>query len=292
MTRLPMSAFAIATACLAAGAPAAKAQMETREGIALQNQILELRHELDQLRGQGIPAGETYAPPPASSGGDLTPQLLDRVSRLEDEVRQLRGRLDEEDNARQQAEANLAKQLGDLEFRLGNGGAGGVPAPPPGRPEGTLSPPPSNLGQSLAPPRATPPLSVQPVAPRTPELALRDANAALARRDYASAEAAAREVLASGRGPRTTDAQYVLAQSLAGQRNYQAAAVAYDDAYNRNARGSRAPDSLLGLANSLNAIGDKRAACQTLDKLRAEFPAARPDLREPIAAARTRAACR
>lgn len=292
MTRPPMIGFAIAIACIGVGSPAAMAQMESREGIALENQILELRHELDQLRGQGVPAGETYAPPPVtgSAGGDLTPQLLGRITRLEDEVRQLRGRIDEQDNAHQQAEANLTKQLGDLEFRLGNGGSPGALSPT--RPDLTLSPPPGNLGQTLTAPRPPQAPGVPPLAQRTPEVALREGDAALARHDYAAAEAAARELLASGHGPRTTDAQFLLAQSLAGQRNYQAAAVAYDDAYNRNARGLRAPDSLLGMANSLNALGDKRAACQTLDKLRAEFPAPRPELREPIAAARTRASCR
>ena len=79
---------------------------------------------------------------------------------------------------------------------------------------------------------------------------------------------------------------------MAGKRDFASAAVAYDDAYHRNARGNRAPDSLLGLANSLAAIGEKKASCQTLDKLRAEFPSPRPDLRDQVAAARGRAGCR
>ena len=50
--------------------------------------------------------------------------------------------------------------------------------------------------------------------------------------------------------------------------------------------------SLLGLANALIAINEKRAACATLQKLRTEFPTLRPNLREPVAAARKRADCR
>ena len=48
---------------------------------------------------QGAPPA--YEPPVASGGGasDLNAQLLDRVSQLEEQVRQLRGRLDEIDNA-------------------------------------------------------------------------------------------------------------------------------------------------------------------------------------------------
>ena len=45
-------------------------------------------------------------------------------------------------------------------------------------------------------------------------------------------------------------------------------------------KGVHAPDALLGLANSLIAINEKKAACDTLTKLRAEFPAPRPDLRD------------
>lgn len=121
---------------------------------------------------------------------------------------------------------------------------------------------------------------------------MQEGNAALARRDYAVAEAAAREVLAFPRSPRALDAQFLLAQVLTGKRDHQAAAVAFDDTYNRARTGSQAQPALLGLANSLIAIGEKRAACATLDKLKAEFPTPRADLREPIAGARQRAACR
>ena len=122
---------------------------------------------------------------------------------------------------------------------------------------------------------------------------MQEGNAALARRDYAAAEAAAREVLGSGRaGPRAGDAQFLLAQSLSGKRDYQAAAVAYDDAYNRSRTGSRAPDALVGLASALAGLNERPAACATLEKLRTEFPSPRPDVREGAAAVRGRAGCR
>ena len=121
---------------------------------------------------------------------------------------------------------------------------------------------------------------------------MQEGNAALARRDYAAAEAAAREVLRFPQSPRAADAQFLLAQSLNGKRDYQAAAVAYDDTYNRGKTGTNAQPALLGLANSLIALNEKRAACATLDKLKAEFPNPRADLREPVNGARQRAGCR
>jgi TolA-binding protein len=128
---------------------------------------------------------------------------------------------------------------------------------------------------------------------RTPEVALQEGSAALARRDYVAAEAAAREVLNNNKtSPRAYDAQVLLAQALSGRKEYSQAAIAYDDAYKRNRKGARAPDSLLGLANSLNAIGERRAACDTIGQLRAEFPGPRPDLKDQIAAASQRAGCK
>lgn len=124
-------------------------------------------------------------------------------------------------------------------------------------------------------------------------MVLQEGNAALARRDYSAAEQAAREILNNHRSsPRSYDAQYLLAQALAGARQYPQAAIAYDDAYNRSRKGSHAQDSLLGLANSLVAINEKRAACETLTKLRTEFSPPRADLRDSINSLNQRAGCR
>jgi TolA-binding protein len=249
----PLAGAVLALAALAWEVPPtpALAQIESREGIALQNQILELQQQIEALRnnaggtaGGGSMLGAARPTPLTGpqAGGGLDAQLLDRVQRLE--------------------EAALAPA---------------TPSKPeaPAVPEAPAKPPPA--------PSAT---------KRTAEQILRDGNAALARRDYAAAEAAAKEVLANGKGPRATDAQFLLAQALAGRKDWSRAAIAFDDAYNRNRTGAHAQDSLLGLANALTAINEKRAACETLDKLRAEFPTPRADLREPIAQARRTAGCR
>ena len=152
-----------------------------------------------------------------------------------------------------------------------------------------LLPPPTPLGGPPPGPPAQPGVPVR----RTPELAIQEGNAALARRDYPAAEQAAREVLTGSRtSPRVYDAQFLLAEALLGQRQYSQAAIAYDDSYNRSRRGVHAPDALLGLANSLIAINEKKAACDTLTKLRAEYPAPRPDMRDAMIASAQRAGCR
>ncbi len=273
----------------------ARAQVESREGIALQNQILDLRRQVQILQDQGARGGNVppsrapipYAPPAAGSG-DLVAQLLSRVDALEEQVRQLRGRIDETQNQVQRQGADLAKRIDDMAFQTqtptgARGHAGASPAPPPPQPGG------------LAPAGPSPGSGGPPSPPvrRTPELSMQEGNAALGRRDYTTAEQAAREVLTSSRtSPRAYDAQFLLAQALMGQRQYSQAAIAYDDTYNRARKGAHAPDALLGLANALIAINEKKAACDSLAKLRSDYPTLRPDQRDAVAASGQRAGCR
>ena len=358
----------LAVSVLLAGslaAPAAHAQMDSRDAIALQNQILELRHQLqvmqDQMASGALaPRGGPDGGYPGYGGGrqspagnDLVPQLLSRVQGLEEEVRRLRGQLDDLQNTSQREYQDLDKQLGDLKFRLGQpGGTGGLAAPGPASAP-SAAPPPSSLaatpgyaepvspaysppgsgtpayvpGYPYTPQSYTPPVYGAPVpspstsslgtvpaapptatrgaattpapsggaspaaaaAPRAPERAIQEGYADLARRDYAAAEVAAKEVLQNNRtSPRAYDAQFLLARALEGKRDYAQAAIAFDDTYNRSRTGTHAQDALLGLASSLNAIGEKRAACETLAKISREFPNARPD---DVRNLRTRYAC-
>ena len=279
-----LSGLLLATSVLGAllcTAPAV-AQVETREGIALQNQIAELRQELQivqQNQQSGGQAPSSLGPPPNAApqqyqqGGDTTAELVVRVGALEEQNRTLQGRVDDLTNQLQHDHDDLTKQIGDLAFKVGQGpGGGGGPSAEP----------------SAAPgPQAAAPSSLPKPVHRTPELALREGNAALARRDYAAAEAAAREALA-GHSPRTTDAQFLLARAEAGQHDYKQAAADFYQAYNHAPRAPTAPVALLGVANTLIALNDNRDACQALAKLSVEFPGAQ---KAGVASSRKRAAC-
>ena len=291
------------TAAVASQSQPAWAQIDSREGIALQNQILDLRRQMQSLqdqsaRGGGSPTylGRGGSPPPVSGGqSDLVAQLLARVDTLEEQVRQLRGRIDETANQVQRQGADLSKRIEDQAFQsqgpqdTGPPSRGGPPsalAPPYG-----LAPPlpPSAFG---GPPGGPVPQPGGPVR-RPPEVAMQEGNAALARRDYKAAEQSAREVLTGSRtSPRDYDAQFLLAQALLGQRQFPQAAIAYDDTYNRARKGAHAQDAMLGLANALISINERHAACDTLTKLRTEFPSPRVDLRDQIGELSQRAGCR
>jgi TolA-binding protein len=275
------------------GAAPALAQVESREGIALQNQILQLRQDMESLRRGGMGAPVPVAPPSRGGGGggssELVGQLLDRVGALEEEVRRLRGQAQESEYRSRTSQQALEKLQGDIDYRmqqLENGGArsgGSGAAPPP-----VLAPVPGR-GAAATPP-AAPPADAN--TPRTPERALADGQAALGRRDYVAAEAAAREVLANRNAARAQDAQLLLGDALQGKRDFQNAALAYDDAYRRNRRASRAPEAMVGLANSFIGFGAKREACATLDDLRSEFPRLTGNLADRATDARKRGGCR
>jgi TolA-binding protein len=279
---------------LALAGPAA-AQMETREGIALQNQILQLRQEIEQLRRSGG-GGGFVAPPvapgrpgfPPGGGGELVPQLLDRVNNLEEEVRRLRGRNDVLENQNRRLQQDVEKLQGDLDFRFsqleGRGGA----APAPQRPPAPV-PPVARPDAPAAPTAPTPPAAA---GPRPPERAIAEGQAALGRRDFAAAEAAAREALASRSGAQQVAGQILLGDALAGRRDFGNAAIAYNEAYTRARTGPRAPEALVGLANAFIGLNERRTACDTLADLRSQFPNLSGPLAERAQQARQRAGCR
>jgi TolA-binding protein len=275
---------------------AASAQMESREGIALQNQILQLRGELEALRRGGLsapPSGAAIAPPVAGgrSGAavpqtELVGQLLDRVARLEEDLRLVRGRAEQSEFRERQLRERLEKLEGDLDFRLREIETQRQGSAPPARSGGDAAPrQAAQAGGAAAQPVA------QPVA-RPPQRALAEGQAALGRRDFAAAETAAREVLASREAARRVDGNILLADALMGRRDFAGAAVAYDDALRAGRQGSRAPEAMLGIANALIGLNNNRDACGQLNELRTSYPNVSGPVAERAADARRRAQCR
>lgn len=287
-------------------APPASAQVETREGIALQNQILQLRQEMEALRRGGMgnqpaPSGGSSvlgfggsAPRPAQQQapqGELVGQLLDRVSRLEEELRSVRGRAEQAEFRERELRERVEKLTGDVDFRFqqmeGQRSGAAPAAATPARPAAAAPAAPAAPAQAGAAPQAQPAALARP-----PQRALQEGQAALARRDFAGAEAAAREVIAARDSARAVDAQILLGDALSGKRDFAAAAIAYDDAFRRNQQGSRAPEAMLGVANALIGLNNNRDACGQLGDLRSRHPNLSGAIAERVADARRRAQCR
>ncbi|MCG4259967.1 hypothetical protein K6W36_05130 [Acetobacter senegalensis] len=251
-------------AVLAASTPLAHAQeVSSREGLALQNQIMALQQQLSQIQSSGgsgaLPAPSATPAPSSGGGGDLTAQLLERVNTLEQQQREMRGEIDQLTNDLQKQTAALSKQVADAQFAAQNGGGAAAGAAAGAATAATASAA-SGSGTDAA------------AKPTTPDAMLAAGKAALQKRDYATAHENAEGALKNAKGSFKVDAQFLLAQSLAGEKQYRQSAVAYYDAYRQAPKSARAPDALLGVTASLLALGDKKAACQALGKLKSEFP--------------------
>ncbi|MDO8171703.1 hypothetical protein QWU00_07915 [Acetobacter tropicalis] len=252
-------------AVLAASTPLAHAQeVSSREGLALQNQIMALQQQLSQIQSSGgsgaLPAPSATPAPSSGGGGDLTAQLLERVNTLEQQQREMRGEIDQLTNDLQKQTAALSKQVADAQFAAQNGGGGAAAGAAAGAATAATASAASGSGADAA------------AKPTTPDAMLAAGKAALQKRDYATAHENAEGALKNAKGSFKVDAQFLLAQSLAGEKQYRQSAVAYYDAYRQAPKSARAPDALLGVTASLLALGDKKAACQALGKLKSEFP--------------------
>ena len=296
---LPLTLAALSAAPI----NSAHAQMVTsREGIALENQILALRQQVQQLQtsqSNGNDNGNSAlgAAQPLSSGtgsaagaNALLPNLLQQVQTLQDQVQNLRGRVDTLEHEVATQHDEIKQQIGDLKFQLGQGGATAPGATPPG------TAPAPQLSNGAGAPQTLGQMPVNQAgraATRAPVTAsIVAARHALAAHDYVTAEADAKAIIAKqGRGADRGAAAYTLGQALTGQHHYQEAALAYDDAYNGARSGPYAPQSLLGLAGSLTAIHQYSAACDTLDSLTSQFSSPSPSLAGQVRSLRQRAHC-
>ncbi|CAM3038701.1 hypothetical protein AA15237_2886 [Komagataeibacter xylinus NBRC 15237] len=213
----------------------------------------------------------------AGDSNSLTLQLLDRVNTLEEQTREMRGQIDQLTNQVQQQNATMSKQIDDMNFAMQQHGhaAPAVPAPVTAA---------SGVTPAAAAPAPAP-------AKRSLDDVLKAGNDALLQHDYATAQADAQQVLSGPKSARQIDAQYLMAQSLAGQKQYRQSALAYYDTYNRAPHGQRAPSALLGVAATLVALNDKASACQALDKLSSEFPTPAPRIKAAEQVYRKRAKC-
>jgi TolA-binding protein len=290
--RQNLLALAFFAFMLPIGAAQGQPLVQSQEGIALENQILQLQQQMQQLQsgggsGSSLGGGQS-APPPESSGappaaGGIVASLLNQVNQLQSQVQQLSGEVDTLQNQVNTQHDATEKEIGDLKFQM-TGGAPGAP---------TASGGPQNLtGGTLGNQPANPPAPPPPAAAGSPKDLLRAGEVAYSRHDYATAEAAARQILSSANSsPEAYKAQYLLGLALAGEGKPQDAAIAYDNAYNRNRTGPDAPQSLLGLANSLADINQNEAACDTLSSLNSQFPSPPAGMQPRIDAVSHRAHC-
>lgn len=285
--RIPLLA---ATLLMPLGA-SAQPLIQSQEGIALQNEILQLQQQVQQLQTQGGGNGGSSlggsAPPPSGAAGNngLTANLLTQVQQLQSQVQELNGRISDLQHQVDTQNAQTQKDIGDLKFQMQNGGAPPAGGTAPGGPAASAAPGAAPQPQASS----APPVSA---APTDPKSALKAALDAYAKHDYtASAQLAQGIVSKNKTAPEAYRAQYLVAQSYAAKGDSQNAAVAFYSTYNMNKNGTYAPRSLLGLASSLTDIHQNQEACETIASLNSQFTNQTPGMQADVAKVAKRAHC-
>ena len=285
-------------ACLVAGlltdAGPARAGLATLTG-----QLERLEDELAELRRiQPVQAGD-----PALARFEV------RLGQLEQELRQLTGRIEQLEFGQRALEQRFDRLVQDLDARLRpleeNAGIVGETPAQPSRPAVAAPEPPAGAGQGelgrvpesavLALPRPDP--STIPAPPEMRALGPQqqyDAAMELLRAgDYAGAEGGLQLFLElNPEDPLAANAAYWLAETYYVRKNYAAAAAAFARnyrAYGKNAQ--KAPDNLLKLGMSLQGLGEISNACLSYAELAKEFPNAPAHIQQALARERARAAC-
>ena len=228
-----------------------------------------------------------------------------RLSELERDLRASTGRVEELSYQVRQLSDRLEKLSSDVDYRLGQQGAGATgstvaaaanqPAPPssqepasPGYRAGSEDGPTvlGRLPESEARIATAPPAAPEPAAPAessaqtaaavstgTPREQYAHGFGLLRKANYDEAEIAFSEFLKNNPDdPLADNARYWLGEAYYARGQYAPAAEAFLDAYQKNKAGPKAPDALLKLGMSLGSLNKVPEACATYQELRTALP--------------------
>ena len=320
-------------AAVAVSAPAV-AQGQSQDVRSLVDQIDRLRRDMDvvqrQLARGGVPAAAPGAAATAPAPGDLSTSFVEqtytRFSELENQLRELTGRVELLSHDVSELTARFDKLVGDVDFRLsalergGAPAAGAAPAPgnaapsaaapsstppasqaqvPPGQSRMVLVPGPA--GQAAAPqagPAPAPQQSAAVTLPQgSPEAQYEFAYAQLlqAQReqgDFGRAEAALKSFISANPNHRLAgNAQYWLGETYYVRRDYNNAAIAFAEGFQKYPNSEKAPDNLLKLGMSLGQLNQKAKACGTLGELERRYPQASASIKQATQREKQRLGC-
>jgi tol-pal system protein YbgF len=280
-----------------AGAPATEAQLRQRVE-QLEEQLVDMQVLVGTLESLARGGGAAPARPGSSGGASEAA----RIDALETQVRAMTMQIEE-----------LTRALRQRQGR-------GEESPPPVR-EGAISPFGSQSQAAAPPPPAAAPggfgsLTVTPQAgdrigqmiSATPAPAeggrlppaIGDAGSAkelyetaygyLLQQDYAAAEAAFDEFLNRyPNDPLTADAQYWLGETLFVQRRYKPAGQAFLRVVQNHRQSTKAPNSLLMLAMTLEQLGQKD--CALFNELETRHPNASQEIKGRARVVKLRVGC-
>lgn len=249
---------------------------------AIGNRLDRIEREITDLQRQSYSSGgSTGAPTSLSGGGAGAADAQSRIVELEEQVRRLNGNLEEMGHRIEQMGQELQRFKADTELRFQDAQGGGASGPAAGDASGGAMTPVDDDEVGPGPATAEGTLGTAPVAsvlPQgTPQAQYEFAIDLMKRGQYDQARAAFIEFLQLH--PKDTlagNAQYWLGETYYAQNRHKEAGDAFLTGYTTYSSSNKAPDSLLKLGMSLNALGNKDAACTVWSELGSRFPQASP----------------
>ena len=274
-----------------------------------------LERDLNTLQAQ-VYRGGGGKPSSGGSGdsslnGNAYSVLDNRISELEERLRDATGEMEKNQNLLSQLQSKLDRMQQDSEFRFKQiedkqNAAGAPPAggPPPGadvaptgNQQGPGSPPgflghPADKGAAAAPP---PPAAggagLLPVG-KTAAEQYDYARGLLQNSDYDGASGAFKAfVQQHPQDPLAGSAAYWLGQIAYVQGHYDQAAVIFLDTYQKYPKSAHVAESLLKVGLSMGQLGKKKEACAALHRFQTEFPDASDSLKKQASSERAKQGC-
>lgn len=295
-----------------------ESQLSFAQSRDLVNRLNRLENEVQTLndayfRGKKPPAN-TYNNRSGSLGATQAAQLEVRLSQMEQQIRDLTGRIEENTFASRRLEGDLQRTIQDLTLRLqdlerGRGTAPSIGLNPPQPDYGirtlktqriTAAPKPLNntQNQTKTGSNANPlPDTVKQLGSLggnggDPVSAYEAAFAQLRSGDYGNAEAGFRDFLSAHPDHNlAANAQYWLAETYYVRGNYEQSARGFAIGFQKYPESSKAADNLLKLGLSLANSGKKDDACLTFGQLESTYPTAPTPLKRRVAQEKKRLGC-
>lgn len=263
--------------------PAKNAHAQSNDVL---NRLKRIENEVDTLN-RAVYKGEKR-PPVAQESIDASANAEVRLNRVEEELRNITGKLEQQayDNQQLQQKLDALEQdsrmrLDTLEAQVRAGGhAGATPAatPQPMVDTNTVPPPGVMLdenGQAI--PKVLQPESneVQSAPSDTSDAAslYESGFAQIKANDYDAAEKSFAQFMKDyPTHALAPNALYWLGETYYVRKNYDKASRTFAEAYQKFPNGPKGADNLLKLGMSLSAKGEKQNACIALGQLKKEYP--------------------
>jgi len=282
-SKLLAGCSALSLVALMAIWPAVNASADDADLRTVNNRLDRIERAVNDMQQNYANGGATSTSAPMAGGDASVGGLQVRLNDVEQQLRDLTGRVEELGHKLDQATQDLQsyKEANDLRFQELQGGgaaAGATGAATAGAGAAAKPSVTFDAGNTAAKPAQVAeaaPLVTLPAG--TPQVQYDFAIDLLKRGQFPEARDAFKQFLAQH--PKDTlagNAQYWLGETYYVQQQYKDAADSFLKGYTTYSKSSKAPDSLLKLGMTLGALKQKDAACATFGQLKEQFPHASP----------------